>query len=189
MLDGQFRNNLKCRWTGLRSTVLDTSYIFQYIDSVAFLLDEAQQRHFDQWSILGTYVWPNPAPLAQTYQEEIDHLKQWIVNRITWLDANMPGVCSTAGETENMESSNQFSVYPNPAADKIVVDAYHHFLHDAEIMIYDIPGKTVLRQTVNKSEIFSDAFNIDISLLQSGIYFISVRDGDENIGMKKLVKK
>lgn len=81
---------MKCRWNDLRSTVLDTNYIFNKIDSIASYLDEAKDRHFLQWPILGTYVWPNPSPLANTYAEELDHMKQWIIDRLNWMDNNVP---------------------------------------------------------------------------------------------------
>ncbi|MEO5570094.1 MAG: CotH kinase family protein [Bacteroidia bacterium] len=188
MLDVQFRNHLKCRWTYLRSNVLDTTYIFNYIDSIASLLDESQQRHFVQYPILGVYVWPNPSPLATTYYEEIDYLKQWIIDRIIWMDVNIPGTCSTTGEEENSAAAS-FTIYPNPANNMITVDAFHNFKHEAKIIFYDVLGKIISEQTVSKEKIFSDAFRTDIHALQSGIYFIRVWDGDETIGMKKLVKR
>ncbi|MFZ4400138.1 MAG: CotH kinase family protein [Bacteroidales bacterium] len=89
--DTVFKNNLKCRWTELRQTVLSIPAIFSYIDSTANLLNEAQSRHFIKWPILGVYTWPNPTPYATTYAGEITAMKNWIQSRMTWLDANMPG--------------------------------------------------------------------------------------------------
>jgi subtilisin-like proprotein convertase family protein len=191
MLDSQFRNNLKCRWTSLRAGVLDTVYIFHNIDSITSLLDESQQRHFVQWPILGVYVWPNPSPLATTYQEEIDHLKQWILDRIAWMDLNIPGTCNTTGEDDLMGSlqGDNFSIYPNPASEFITVDAYHRFRSDAIVSIDDITGKNISKEIISKGNIFSDAFKINVHSLESGIYFISVSDGDAFVGIRKLLKK
>jgi len=190
MLDTQFKNNLKCRWTSLRSSILDTANLFHYIDSIATLLDESQQRHFVQYPILGVYVWPNPAPLATTYQGEIDNLKSWIIDRVAWMDANIPGTCNTTGEDYvGFTSAGDFSVYPNPSENMVMIEAFHHFIHDATVSISDASGKQVSKQTVGKEKMISDAFKINIRSLESGIYFISVSDGREKIGMKKLVKK
>ena len=50
-------------------------------------------------------------------------------------------------------------------------------------------GKSILEQTISKEKIFSDAFKTDIHSLQGGIYFVQISDGEESVGMKKLVKK
>ena len=84
--DSSFTNKLYCRWQELRQTILDTTNLCAYIDSNANYLNEGQTRNFQDWNIIGTYVWPNPSPLATTYQGEINNLKRWVKNRITWLD-------------------------------------------------------------------------------------------------------
>ena len=89
--DTTFKNSLKCRYTSLRQTVLSTAAIHAFIDSTVNMINEAQARHFVKWPILGVYTWPNPTPYATTYAGEITALKNWIQNRMNWLDANMPG--------------------------------------------------------------------------------------------------
>ncbi len=83
-----FREHLKCRWNELRGDILSESYLFDYIDAKALELDESQERNFEKWDILGTYVWPNPATPA-TYEEEINNLKNWISQRLNWMDAEI----------------------------------------------------------------------------------------------------
>ncbi|MFI5218888.1 MAG: CotH kinase family protein [Bacteroidia bacterium] len=180
MLDTQFRNHLKCRWTSLRSTILDTAYIFNYIDSIQTLLDEAQQRHFTQWAILGTYVWPNPAPLANTYQEEIDNTKQWIIDRVTWMDANMPGTCSTVG-TEELAAAAQFSVYPNPAANLLFIQAEAKTANTT-VMLQNSLGRQLLTKQ------FKEETTLDISALPQGIYFVTFIN-DKYSATRKVVKE
>lgn len=89
--DTTFKNNLKCRYTHLRQNILSNAAIFSLIDSTAAKLNEAQSRHFEKWPILGVYTWPNPTPYASTYQGEITAIKNWIQNRLNWVDANMGG--------------------------------------------------------------------------------------------------
>jgi len=55
-------------------------------------LGSAQQRNFQKWNILGTYVWPNYF-IGNSYADEIQILKTWISGRLNWMDANMPGNC------------------------------------------------------------------------------------------------
>ena len=40
----------------------------------------------EKWNTLGQYVWPNPV-YYETYEEEIQHLKSWYLNRMEWLDS------------------------------------------------------------------------------------------------------
>lgn len=92
--DANFTNKLRCRWNYLRSDLLSTSRLNTIVDGYVDTLTFAQARHFTEWSILGSYVWPNPSPIASTFTGEITNLKQWISGRTTWLDNNMPGNCS-----------------------------------------------------------------------------------------------
>ncbi|AZQ44441.1 CotH kinase family protein [Nonlabens ponticola] len=60
--------------------------IFELIDNHAHQLREAQIRDDQQWNIIGTKVWPN-YKVFDTYQEEVDYLKDWLETRYQWLDA------------------------------------------------------------------------------------------------------
>lgn len=87
MLDTLFRQHARCRWFNLRQGPLNTDTLFAYIDSTVAYINGGQQRNFVTWPILGVATWPEPQPLPQTYAEEIQRLKDWIVNRFAWLDA------------------------------------------------------------------------------------------------------
>ncbi|HUU20020.1 MAG TPA: CotH kinase family protein, partial [Sedimentisphaerales bacterium] len=86
--DPYFRLRYADRWYGLRKNLFDTGLLLQGIDDIVELLSEAQVRNFDRWSILGSYVWPNWF-IAQTYQEEIDWMKGWLEERLTWMDTQI----------------------------------------------------------------------------------------------------
>ncbi len=51
-------------------------------------LENAVMRHYRKYRILGTYQWPNPAGFQNrnTYQSEVDYMKQWLTTRLNWLD-------------------------------------------------------------------------------------------------------
>jgi len=55
-------------------------------------LNDAQQRNFQQWPTLGTYVWPNYY-VGSTYQDELNFFKTWIGDRLVWIDNNILGNC------------------------------------------------------------------------------------------------
>jgi subtilisin-like proprotein convertase family protein len=84
--DSLFNQHLYCRWNYLRSNVLSFDSILEYIDATAAYIDTAQQRNFTTWPIIGVATWPEPQPLPQTYGEEIQRLKTWVTDRLTWMD-------------------------------------------------------------------------------------------------------
>jgi len=90
--DPEFTLRMWDRWFLFRSQPFATSRLLQEIDSAADFLNEAQQRNFARWPVLGTYVWPNPDGYAtrNTYQKEVDWMKNWLQTRLNWIDAQSP---------------------------------------------------------------------------------------------------
>ena len=80
--DPDFVTKVKVRFAYFRD---NQEFILDKIDTYAQQLQWAQQENDNKWQTLGTYVWPNPV-FFDTYQEEVDHMKAWYVDRMTWLD-------------------------------------------------------------------------------------------------------
>ena len=87
--DPAFVRRCRDRWNELRAGVLDCARLHAFVDRTALTLAEAQQRNFQRWPILGTYVWPNWY-IGQTYDQEVAWMRQWLVGRIGWIDAQWP---------------------------------------------------------------------------------------------------
>lgn len=162
--DPAYRNALDCRWTTLREDLLSTSSIHQWIDSTAQYLDEAQQRNFIKWPILGEYVNWNYF-VGETYQEEIDYLKEWYADRAIYLDNNFPGTCGAATSIEDDNHTSQIQLSPNPTSGFCTLssDAPYH-----EIELYSLEGKPV--------SFHHDREQLDISHLPNGFYILRVDD-------------
>ncbi len=162
--DPSFQNKLGYRWQTLRAGPLKTSVVLTYIDSVSTVLNaESQQRNFQKWPVLGQYVWPNYF-VGQTFQEEINWLKNWVTQRMTWLDANMP-VFITG--TEPFETS---MVYPNPSHGSLSVDVSSKSEGIVQLEIINSVGGTV-RQNQFAIGIGKNSLTLDVSELAQGIYF------------------
>lgn len=86
--DQWFRNMLNCRWNDLRQNILSTPNILARVDSFADYVRAASKRDSAIWQTIGNYIWPN-GWIANTWQGEIDSMKQWIIGRMNWIDANM----------------------------------------------------------------------------------------------------
>jgi hypothetical protein len=54
--DPSFANELHTRYNQLRKTILSEEYLNSYIDSIHTLVNEAQERHYQKWPILGENV-------------------------------------------------------------------------------------------------------------------------------------
>ena len=87
MQDPAFKEAVKTRFTALRQGVLSDASIAAKIESYRELLDSSNNAgyNFTRWPILGEWVWPNFF-VGQTYNEEVDYLKEWTLNRTAWLD-------------------------------------------------------------------------------------------------------
>ncbi len=83
--DPDFEQKYIDRWGGLRTNVLAASNILARVDELAALLHESQPRNFKRWPILGRYVHPNWY-VGQTFEDEVAWMKQWIQNRLAWID-------------------------------------------------------------------------------------------------------
>ena len=59
-------------------------YIIDKINLHAKNLKLAQVENNNKWHTIGVYVWPNPV-VYNTYDEEVNHLKNWYINRMNWL--------------------------------------------------------------------------------------------------------
>ena len=85
----QFRVAFNNRWNEVRQNVLSTNAIFNVIDTIVPILEDnnAIERNFDRWPILGEQIWPNEF-VGNNYEEEINYLKTWINRRLAYIDNN-----------------------------------------------------------------------------------------------------
>ncbi len=90
MRDPKFRAAIKTRWNELKSNELSSPVINSKIDEWVTYLEEngAIVRNFEKWRILGEAV-PFNSFVGNTYDEELDYVKNWISQRISWMDSQI----------------------------------------------------------------------------------------------------
>ncbi len=76
--DPDFKQAYIDRWQYLRKDTLSTQNILNTIDLQADQITEAQERNFQRWTDI--------PPDFGSWQGEIDHLKNWITQRLQWID-------------------------------------------------------------------------------------------------------
>lgn len=93
--DEDFRHAFKCRWQALRLGPLALSTFDARIAAWTTFFEEARLRDQAKWNTVGKNIFPNCA-FAPTYAEEVSALRDWIEDRVTWIDAQVagwPGAC------------------------------------------------------------------------------------------------
>lgn len=95
MEDLYFRDLFKTRWEQLRQNELSNDYLEYAIDSIVGYIDDAQQRNYERWPILGEYVWPNYNWYGNNYADEVVFFENWLFNRLSWIDYNITGTLLT----------------------------------------------------------------------------------------------
>lgn len=204
-----FQNSVNTRWRELQPLIFNSNFINSFIDSLVIHLDESQQRNFERWQILGTYVWPNFF-IGQTYEEEINFLKSWIHERLQWLGNNMIGT-PTEIHNENYIDKDfiLFQNYPNPfnpqTKIKYTIPTSSQSLPSqggeakkgwfTVLKVFDVLGNeiTTLVNTNLEPGEYEVEFNVETlqaTPLPSGIYFYSlsiVSGADNFIQTKKML--
>lgn len=90
LADPRFRATVKTRWTALRSTQLSQTTIDSKIDNWITYLDAngAIDRNFTQWPVIG-FALPFNSFVGNSFEEEVDYVKNWIQQRATWMDSEI----------------------------------------------------------------------------------------------------
>ena len=88
--DPHYTARLKARWAQYRRSNLRDDRVMALVDSLALVLTKngAVTRNSQAWPRWGQYVWPNYY-VADSFVDEIDWLKQWLHDRIAWMDQRL----------------------------------------------------------------------------------------------------
>lgn len=168
MGDPLFQNHLACRWDSMRQGPLHIDSLNAWIDSNRAVIQQGVDRNFVRWPILGVYIWDEPTPIPQDYQEEIDYLKNWLPQRLAWLDANMPGDCSQdVVGLEQAPVKKEFTVFPNPAGQRVTIDYGESVRGDVALL--DLSGRTLQRVSVSgshRTQLYTGDLSDGVYLLQ-----------------------
>ena len=182
--DTTFSNELRCAYEEYRSTILDTTYLFAYMDSIENVVQKAQARHFQKWPILGV---SGPAPevnaIATTYAAEMDTLKNWIKVRLNWLDTHIPGHCIQVNTGITQTKVNEaLQYYPNPSTGNFHFEGTLPNGKATLMTIYDITNKVI-----DKVPIKTGKGKFEYLLKQKGVYFFNISNEDGIIQFGKLL--
>lgn len=138
------------------------------------LITETQQN----WS---TTAWNNNRKITHTYTSDFltsDLYQSW--NGTQWLNTDSVYYYCDLTSSINQTLKSSIDVFPNPASDMVTIESTGSI---NSYQIYDVSGKVVLSGLAMAAK-----FVIDISRLNSGVYYISVSD-KERMTRSKLIKQ
>ena len=110
--------------------------------------------------------------------------RPWLMNIMIWL-AETPN-CSTTGIKSSVTESNELSMYPNPANDKVQVNFNNSSEKNAVLSLININGQVVNAPQTHQKNNNQDVFVVDTTPLSAGIYYCKAQV-DDKINIKKLV--
>ena len=151
-------------------------------------MQNAQERHFQKWPILGM---SGPAPeidaIATTYNAELDTLKSWISLRLQWLDLNIPGTCSNTS-VSTISKSDGIKCYPNPSNDIFNIVFKSNTKQNIDLRVHNLLGEVIFSESLKD---FNGDFSrsIDLSQYPNAIYILQLNTKDGMINKKLVLEK
>ncbi len=164
-----FFEHVHDRWLMWREDLISCDSFQERIDHWSTVVDEAKERNYVKWPILGTnVVWEwNAGPI---YEDETDFLKDWICDRIEWMDQSF----LKRAEEYN---ANEMSLFPNPCPSNstcfISINSSKNRL--INFSVFNIHGAQIIQE--RRSVLAGQNFiPFNVSILSGGIYFIAIDD-------------
>jgi hypothetical protein len=177
--DNEFASLIHSKYFGWRKTILSQAQLDSTIDSVANLLNESQDRHFQKWKTLGINAGtPESGIQPLTFEGEIEKFKSWISIRLAWLDKNLAGYDTKGNEIVTGVSCRLF---PNPVSDDLTIQANKEI---NTITIYNSSGTLMDKQT----EIFNYLSIINVTHFSPGLYLVRIELSSREVVTIKMIK-
>ncbi|NDW08653.1 T9SS type A sorting domain-containing protein [Dysgonomonas sp. 520] len=98
-------------------------------------------------------------------------------------------IYSIVGDNQHTSIENIFNkkafikVYPNPVVDVLSIEGLDNY-PNAKVLIIDIKGRVLI-----SNETAEDKFQLPVSTLSSGVYFVKIISEDNNVTVEKIIKK
>jgi hypothetical protein len=191
--DTEFVNLLQDRWHELRQGMLHSDSLFALIDSMVNYIRGPRERNYMVWPVISESLF-NPNYISQTYEEEIQNIKNWLAERIQWIDDNIddlyyPVVIYSGFENNTATEYVGFEAYPNPFTDQLLLIITSSYSGDLKIRLLNLLGQSKLELPVRLTEGYKEIILNDVANLPAGVYIMYVSLDSKLIGTRKLIKR
>ena len=115
-------------------------------------------------------------------------MKNFLADRLAWMDDHIFGVCLVDAKTEGGKDA-QWEVQPNPASQYLQVNLQAPSSGQIEFDLINVLGQTIALQQELKNTVGVQSFEMDLSGLeiQTGLYFLKVRLDGRLLGVRQVV--
>ncbi len=193
--DGDFRKQLRERWAELRETTLSIDSLHTTIDHFSSITEEARSRNFEVRPKPGStdlgegwFPYDPRNEQIETYEDELTLTKNWITDRINWIDNNIT-LLVTNEEVSKPSSFKLFQNYPNPFNPTTLIQFEIPEALVVKLNVYNLQGQLV-RKLLNKTVTSGKhVVEFDANNLSSGVYFYTVETGSFRQTRKMLLIK
>ncbi len=156
-LDSQLMTELKDTYAYYRNKgIISEESLIGVIDNYAAEIDQSQNLNFKRWDILNTKVHMNPVARG-TYTKEVDNVKNYVRNRIKWMDNKLSYVPNAVNE---ILSSN---IYLWSENNSLHIEGISE---RCSIKIFDLRGQAVVEIQNTEQSLTTN--------LNSGIYLVQI---------------
>ncbi len=191
--DTEFVKLFQNRWHELRQGMLHNDSVFALIDSMANYIQEPRQRNYEVWPVISEILF-FPNYLSQTYEEEIQNIKNWLTERIQWIEDNIddiyyPVVIYSDLENGTVPEYVGFEAYPNPFNDQLSLKITSSYSGDLKITFLNLIGQPQFELSEYITRGYSEIIMNDAVKLPAGIYIMHISLNSKLIGIKKIVRR
>jgi len=125
--------------------------------------------------------------VGNTYQEDLDYLKNYMEQRSLWIDSNIPGNCNLATPTQEFEAEYH-RLWPNPVETDFNIGFSIFEPGEITVDIVDLSGRTIKSIQVGFKNPGAHAINVSELSLTTGNYLYSIMLDDVLLYSGKMVK-
>jgi subtilisin-like proprotein convertase family protein len=93
---------------------------------------------------------------------------------------------TTPLSSDTFTGLDNFTIYPNPNNGNFNINFTSQSSNDVEVTVHDIRGRQVYNKSFNSDSVFNQ--NIQLNNVESGIYIVTVKDGDRKENKKIVIE-
>lgn len=191
--DTSFVDLFETRWTELRESFLSDEALIAKIDSLTQWLADPIKRNYEVWPVIDKELfWP--AYNIYTYEEEIDYVKNWILTRTSWIDANIsniyyPVTIYSSDIQQPFAVNIVDKVFPNPFTDQLNVALNLQSTGEITINLISVTGR--VEQIIPSTYVTEGDYLFNWNAQKkypAGLYILDIRLNNEMLEQVKVLK-
>jgi hypothetical protein len=136
--DSEFFEKVKSIYSDYRNQeVISEFALLEAIDNYSSQLYKSQELNFKRWNIMNDFIHQNPM-IHGSYEAEVENIKDYIANRIIWMDNKLN--YNNSGPITHIEIEKNNGIYVQTEASRITIN---NLPQDSRIEVIDLMGRSI----------------------------------------------